>query len=101
MIPDEIYNEAIAIWLVRNNYDLKRLHGHKRNKSLTEKEFAGFISDVSFGVTPLGCSTCGDGGDACIEFRFKNSYYEHELRRYGNSVFELIKECCSIMDELV
>ena len=100
MIEDAVYNEAIRIWLVRNDGELKRLRKNKANKELTEREFAALVTNVDFGVTPLGCPTCGDGGNTCIDFKYRDGFYEHEFYSYGGEIFDLIKSCCEIVEEL-
>ena len=95
---DEVYEDAIKIWLVRNNRDLIRLRNKGRHRS--EAEIVAQIKDVEFGANDgwrYSELTPGPDAEPIITFKYRGSYREHPLQWLPMGIF--IREVSAIVTE--
>lgn len=96
---DQVYDDAVKLWLIRNNSDLMRLQNRGRRRE--EGEVLAQVTNVSFGANDsywISEITFGGEAEPVITFEYKGREYRHELEYIPMGTF--IKEVSEIVVEL-
>ena len=96
---DKIYDNAIVLWLIRNDRNLLRLRNKGRKRS--EQEVTKFVSDIKFGANDswwLSEITYGGDAEPVISFKYRGRRYHHLLEDTPLGFF--IQEVSEIVTEL-